>query len=72
MRRPPTDKRLVNASWLNVGETFDSSIPTGDTVFGSYDRVDVTATFQPSVKPSVLISIDNLLDEDYHEAVGLP
>ncbi len=55
-----------------VGETFDSSIPTGDIILGAYDRVDVTATFKPSRKLSVLLSVDNLLDEGYQEAIGFP
>ena len=68
----PTDKWLLDASWLIVGETNDSSIPTGDMVLSGYDRVDVTATFKPSDKLGILLSIDNLLDEDYFEAIGFP
>jgi vitamin B12 transporter len=72
MRWAPTDKWLLDASWLNVGETHGSSIPTGDMVLGAYDRVDVTATFKPSSSLSVLLSVDNLLDQDYQEAIGFP
>ena len=72
MRWAATDKWLLDASWLNVGETHGSSIPTGDMVLGAYDRVDVTATFKPSSSLSVLLSVDNLLDEDYQEAIGFP
>ena len=61
-----------DASWLNVGESNDSSIPTGDMTLSGYDRVDVTATFKPSVKMSILLSVDNLLDEDFQEAIGFP
>jgi vitamin B12 transporter len=68
----PTDKWLIDVSWLNVGETFDSSIPTGDMVLSGYNRLDVTATFRPSSKLSALLSFDNLLDEDYQEATGFP
>jgi len=71
-RWAPNDKWLLDASWLNVGETFDSSIPTGDMVLDGYDRVDVTATFKPSGKLNILLSVDNLLDEDYFEAIGFP
>ena len=72
MRWAPTDKWLLDASWLNVGESNDSSIPTGDMILSGYDRVDVTATFKPSVKMSILLSVDNLLDEDFQEAIGFP
>jgi outer membrane cobalamin receptor len=72
MRWAPTGKLSLDASWLNVGETFDSAIPTGDMVVTGYDRVDVTATFTPSVKLNVLLSIDNLLDEDHYKAIGFP
>jgi outer membrane cobalamin receptor len=41
-------------------------------VLNGYDRVDVTATFKPSSSLSVLLSVDNLLDEDYQEAIGFP
>ena len=72
MRWVPSDKWLVDASWLNVGETIDSSIPTGEMFLDGYNRVDVTATFRPKSNLDVLISVDNLLDEDYAEAIGFP
>ena len=68
----PSDRWLVDARWLNVGETFDSSIPTGDMLLDGYNRVDVTATFRPTSNLDLLISVDNLLDEDYAEAIGFP
>jgi outer membrane cobalamin receptor len=37
-----------------------------------YNRVDVTATFSATDKMNVLFSINNLLDEDYAEAIGFP
>ncbi len=72
MRWVPSDRWLIDASWLNVGETFDSSIPTGDLFLDGYSRVDVTATFRPTSHLDVLLSVDNLLDEDYAEAIGFP
>jgi outer membrane receptor protein involved in Fe transport len=38
----------------------------------SYDRVDVTATFRPTNHLDVIFSVDNLLNEDYFEAIGFP
>jgi iron complex outermembrane receptor protein/vitamin B12 transporter len=72
MRWTPSDRWLVDASWLYVGETFDSSIPTGDMFLDSYHRVDVTATLRYSEKLNLLLSIDNLLDADFAEAIGFP
>ena len=63
---------MLDAAWLNVGKTFDSSIPTGDMYLESYNRVDVTATYSPSENLDVLFSMDNLLDEEYFEAIGFP
>lgn len=72
MRWAPSDRWLLDASWLNVGETFDSSIPTGDMYLDSHNRVDITATFSATDKMRMLFSIDNLFDEDYAEAIGFP
>ena len=68
----PSDKWLIDASWLNVGETSDSSVPTGDMILDDYSRVDVTATFSHASNLNVLLSVDNLFDEDYAEAIGFP
>jgi outer membrane receptor protein involved in Fe transport len=54
------------------GETFDSSIPTDDLFLDSYNRLDVTATLKYSDKLNLLLSVDNLLDENYEEAIGFP
>ncbi len=72
MRWTPSDRWLIHASWLYVGETFDSSIPTGDLFLDNYNRLDVTATLNYSDKLNLLLSVDNILDEDYAEAIGFP
>ncbi len=61
---------LVQASWGYVGETFDDSIPTGQVVLDGYNRVDTTVTWMPSADLALLLSLDNLFDESYQEAVG--
>jgi outer membrane cobalamin receptor len=68
----PSDKWLIDASWLNVGKTFDSSVPTGDLYLDGYNRVDATATYRHSDHLKILMSVDNLLDGDYAEAIGFP
>lgn len=72
LRWAPNHRWLLHASWLTVGQSMDSSIPTGEMVLGGYDRIDMTVTFKPSEKLSVLLSVDNLIDEDYFEAIGFP
>ena len=72
MRWAPSEKWLIDASWLSVDETFDSSIPTGDLFLDGYNRLDVTTTFSVSENLNVLLSVNNLLDDDYAEAIGFP
>ncbi len=68
----PSDSWLIAASWLSIGDTLDSSIPTGTVTLDSYNRVDVTATYRQSESLNLLVSVDNLLDENYEQAVGFP
>jgi len=57
---------------LYVGDTFDSSVPTGDSVLDSYVRVDVSMAWMYSEKISTSFAIINLFDEEYYEFVGFP
>ena len=68
----PTTSWGIDASWLYSGQTFDSSIPTGDQFLSSYHRMDVTATYRHTDKLYAVFSITNLFDEDYYEAIGFP
>ncbi|UCG72395.1 MAG: TonB-dependent receptor [Chromatiales bacterium] len=63
---------LVNVSWLYVDETFDSAIPTGGITLDSYHRVDANLRWQATDRLGFALAVDNLLDEDYEEAVGFP
>jgi vitamin B12 transporter len=72
MQWSPTAAWLIDASWLSVGKTFDSSIPTGDMYLDAYNRVDVAATYRFSDQVNLILSIDNLLDEDFEQAIGFP
>jgi vitamin B12 transporter len=62
----------IDASWLYTGETFDSSIPTGDLFLDSYHRVDVTATYSHSDALQAILSVTNLFDSSYYVAIGFP
>ena len=72
VRWAASERLLLDASWLNVGETYDSSIPTGGMMLDSYNRVDATATWMASEDLSLVLSVDNILDEDIYEAIGFP
>jgi vitamin B12 transporter len=72
MNWAPSQKWLVDVAWLYVGETFDSSIPTGDMIIDGHNRLDATITLKQSEKLSLLLSVDNLLDAEYEEAIGFP
>ena len=72
LRWLPDSRWGIDASWLYSGKTFDSSIPTGDQFLDSYNRVDVTTTYSHTDALHAVLSITNILDEDYYEAIGFP
>ncbi len=72
VRWAPSDAWLIDAAWLYSGETYDTSIPTGDSYLDGYSRIDVTTTYRVSDKFKLVASVDNLLDEKYFEAIGFP
>ncbi len=59
-----------SASATYVGESFDSSIATGDVDLDAYTRIDVSAVWQVSEKFETYLAIDNLTDEKYQQFVG--
>ena len=61
-----------HASWMLQGETFDSSIPTGGLMLDGYNRLDTALTWLAGNSLNVQLSVDNLLDENYAEAIGFP
>jgi vitamin B12 transporter len=66
---PWTALRL-SASATYVGESFDSSIPTGDVTLDAYTRIDVSAAWQVSEKFQTYLALDNLTNEKYEQFVG--
>lgn len=67
-----SERWLVDASWLYAGESFDTSIPTGNQFLDSYSRADVTVTYRHNDRLHAIVSINNLFDENYYEAIGFP
>ena len=53
-----------------VGDRIMSSFPTGDVLLGGYTRVDVRVSWAYNDDLDVVLSVDNLFDKQYEEAVG--
>jgi outer membrane receptor protein involved in Fe transport len=62
----------LDADLLLVGDSFDSSIPTGGEELDGYARLDVALTWRPVDELRCVLSVDNILDENYEEAIGFP
>jgi outer membrane cobalamin receptor len=60
----------LSAAVTYVGDSLDSSIPTGDVRLDAYTRVDVSAAWQLSPRFETYVAIDNLTDQQYEEFVG--
>jgi vitamin B12 transporter len=66
----PVSTLHFSVSATYVGESFDSSIATGDLDLDAYTRLDVSAAWQFSEKFEAWLAIDNLTDEKYQQFVG--
>ncbi|MES1263130.1 MAG: TonB-dependent receptor, partial [Peristeroidobacter soli] len=66
----PNNSLKLSASATYVGESFDSSIATGDVELDAYTRIDVSAVWQVSPRVETYLTIDNLTDEQYEQFVG--
>jgi vitamin B12 transporter len=71
-RWTPVPEWAVNLSWSYVGETFDSSVPTGPLTVDAYNRVDLNVTHSFTDRLVMQFAVDNLLDESYEDAIGFP
>jgi outer membrane cobalamin receptor len=59
-----------DAVW--VGSVYDESNPTGEVKLDDYVRFDARGDVRVWRDVSVYLAIDNLFDESYEEAVGVP
>ena len=66
----PSAALKFSATATYVGESFDSSIATGDVDLPEYTRVDVSAVWQISPRVESYLVIDNLTDQQYEQFVG--
>jgi outer membrane cobalamin receptor len=66
----PISTLRLSAAATYVGNSFDSSIATGDVRIDPYTRFDVSAAWRFSPKLEAYVAVDNLTDEKYEEFVG--
>ena len=66
----PSAALKFSAAATYVGESFDSSIATGDVDLPAYTRVDVSAVWQISPRLQTYLVVDNLTDQQYEQFVG--
>ena len=62
----------INADLSYIDQRLSYSIPTGDQTLGSYTLTDLAVVWQGSSRVSWALSIDNLFDSEYEDAIGFP
>jgi iron complex outermembrane receptor protein/vitamin B12 transporter len=67
-----TSALSLTLAWLYVGETYDTSVPTGGLDLDSYNRLDANLRWTATPQLSLNFAIDNLFDADYEDAIGFP
>lgn len=66
----PRKSIVFYANGNYVGESLDSSIPTGDVTLDGYFRVDTALTWKVNNNLKAYLAIENLFDETYEQFVG--
>ena len=67
-----SERVSLAASYLALDKFWDVSIPTGGLYLDGYNRLDLSASYNLNGKLSVGVSLDNLMETAYEEAVGFP
>lgn len=62
----------LDLDWLYVNGVLDDSIPTGPQTLDAYHRVDLNLAWRATARWRFALSVDNLLDGKYQEAIGFP
>jgi outer membrane cobalamin receptor len=68
----PLSVLAINLRALFVGDALDFAVPTGERELDAYTRVDLAVTWRVASTWELFLAIDNLFDEDYEEAIGVP
>lgn len=72
LRWEPLDVLDFELRALFVGSVKDSSVPTEEVTLDPYQRLDLSLSYRPTRTLSLYLAIQNLLDQEYQEAVGFP
>jgi vitamin B12 transporter len=72
VRWQPAPPVVLVLDVLYVGKVFDSSIPTGDRTLDPHTTANLSGTWTLSRRWEAYVSIRNLFDANYEEAVGFP
>jgi vitamin B12 transporter len=72
MNWSPHERVSVGLDWVWVGSVYDESNPTGEVKLDDHVRFDARGEVRVWREVSVYLAIDNLFDESYQEAVGVP
>ena len=68
----PHERVELGLTSVWVGSTYDESNPTGPVKLDDYVRFDFRGQVRVFREISLYLAIDNLFDEDFEEAVGVP
>lgn len=68
----PRPDLTIDATAIATGTVLDSSVPTGDVVLPGWWRMDVSGRYRLRDGLSVTVTVENLLDTHYEEAIGVP
>jgi vitamin B12 transporter len=68
----PFETWSLHGQVQHVGSRAGSAVPTGALTLNSYERVDVALSHDVRSLATLFLAVDNVLDEDYQEAVGFP
>lgn len=68
----PTGSSSIRLDAIYTGEFLDSSIPTGLIEMPGYRRIDMTLRWRFSSAWDAIVSVHNVLNDDFEETVGFP
>src|SRR5262249_27236357 len=72
LRWRPGGTVSVNLTVFHVGPYIDNSVPTGDVSLPGHQRVDLNLAWEARPGVKLYLTVENLLDAHYQEAVGFP
>lgn len=68
----PVEPLTLSVRLFHVGSYTDNSVPTGDVQLAGHQRLDFSATWQMLPTSRLYLSVENVLDRQFQEAIGFP